>query len=67
MAWFGTRTLRIDGREGYRHCGALLADEDVTSNAGNWQWMAGADNNIRLSRVMNRGDRPGGSTRPAAT
>jgi deoxyribodipyrimidine photo-lyase len=52
-ASFLTRTLGIDWREGYRHFGALLADGDVASNAGNWQWMAGTGNNTRPNRVMN--------------
>ncbi len=52
-ASFLTRTLGIDWRHGYRHFAALLADGDVASNAGNWQWVAGTGNNPRPHRVMN--------------
>ncbi len=52
-ASFLTRDLRIDWRHGYRHFSALLADGDVASNAGNWQWVAGTGNNTRPNRVMN--------------
>jgi len=64
-----TRTLGIDWRHGYRHFAALLADGDVASNAGNWQWVAGTGNNPRPGRVMNplrqaaRFDRDGGYVR----
>ena len=52
-ASFLTRNLGIDWRHGYRHFGSLLADGDVASNAGNWQWVAGTGNNTRPNRVMN--------------
>jgi deoxyribodipyrimidine photo-lyase len=52
-ASFLTRNLGINWREGYRHFGDLLADADVASNAGNWQWVAGTGNNTRPNRVMN--------------
>jgi deoxyribodipyrimidine photo-lyase len=52
-ASFLTRNLGIDWRHGYAHFGALLADGDVASNAGNWQWVAGTGNNTRPNRVMN--------------
>jgi deoxyribodipyrimidine photo-lyase len=52
-ASFLVRTLGIDWRHGYRHFAALLADGDVASNAGNWQWVAGTGNNPRPGRVMN--------------
>ncbi len=52
-ASFLTRNLGIDWRHGYAHFGSLLADADVASNAGNWQWVAGTGNNTRPSRVMN--------------
>jgi deoxyribodipyrimidine photo-lyase len=51
-ASFLTRTLGIDWRHGYRHFGALLADGDVATNAGNWQWVAGTGHNTRPNRVM---------------
>jgi deoxyribodipyrimidine photo-lyase len=52
-ASFLTRNLGIDWRHGYAHFAALLADGDVASNAGNWQWVAGTGNNTRPNRVMN--------------
>jgi deoxyribodipyrimidine photo-lyase len=52
-ASFLVRTLGIDWRHGYRHFAALLADGDVASNAGNWQWVAATGNNPRPGRVMN--------------
>jgi deoxyribodipyrimidine photo-lyase len=52
-AHFLTRTLKINWRHGYQHFFALLADGDVASNAGNWQWAVGTGNNPRPSRTMN--------------
>jgi deoxyribodipyrimidine photo-lyase len=52
-ASFLTRNLGIDWRHGYRHFDSLLADGDVASNAGNWQWVAGTGHNTRPNRVMN--------------
>jgi deoxyribodipyrimidine photo-lyase len=52
-ASFLTRNLGIDWRQGYRHFARLLADGDVASNAGNWQWVAGTGHNRRPNRVMN--------------
>jgi deoxyribodipyrimidine photo-lyase len=52
-ASFLTRNLGIDWRHGYAHFSSLLADGDVASNAGNWQWVAGTGNNTRPNRVMN--------------
>jgi deoxyribodipyrimidine photo-lyase len=52
-ASFLTRNLGIDWRHGYAHFAGLLADGDVASNAGNWQWVAGTGNNTRPNRVMN--------------
>jgi deoxyribodipyrimidine photo-lyase len=52
-ASFLTRNLGLDWRLGYQHFAALLADGDVASNAGNWQWVAGTGNNSRPNRVMN--------------
>ncbi len=46
-ASFLTRNLGLDWRHGYRHFAALLADGDVASNAGNWQWVAGTGHNTR--------------------
>jgi deoxyribodipyrimidine photo-lyase len=52
-ASFLTRNLGLDWRHGYRHFSRLLADGDVASNAGNWQWVAGTGHNTRPNRVMN--------------
>jgi deoxyribodipyrimidine photo-lyase len=52
-ASFLTRSLGIDWRHGYRHFDSLLADGDVSNNAGNWQWVAGTGNSTRPSQVMN--------------
>ena len=52
-ASFLTRNLGIDWRHGYRRFDSLLADGDVASNAGNWQWVAGTGNDTRPNRVMN--------------
>lgn len=52
-ASFLTRTLGVDWREGARQFAALLADADVASNAGNWQWVAGTGANPRPGRVLN--------------
>jgi deoxyribodipyrimidine photo-lyase len=52
-ASFLTRNLGIDWRHGYQHFDYFLADGDVASNAGNWQWVAGTGNNTRPNRVMN--------------
>jgi len=52
-ASFLTRNLGIDWRHGYRHFRDLLADGDVASNAGNWQWVDGTGNNPRPGRVLN--------------
>jgi deoxyribodipyrimidine photo-lyase len=52
-ASFLTRNLGLDWRHGYPHFGLLLADGDVASNAGNWQWVAGTGNNTRPNRIMN--------------
>ena len=52
-AQYLTRILQIDWRLGYQHFFALLADGDVASNAGHWQWAAGTGNNPRPGRAMN--------------
>ena len=52
-ASFLTRNLGLDWRHGYQHFNSLLLDGDVSSNAGNWQWVAGTGNNTRPNRVMN--------------
>ncbi len=68
-ASFLTRNLGIDWRHGYQHFDYFLADGDVASNAGNWQWVAGTGNNTRPNRVMNplrqaqRFDKAGGYVR----
>jgi deoxyribodipyrimidine photo-lyase len=46
------KQLRIDWRLGARHFMDLLADGDVASNYGNWQWAAGTGNDTRPGRVL---------------
>jgi deoxyribodipyrimidine photo-lyase len=50
---FLTRDLNLDWKPGYRHFAHLLADGDVASNGGNWQWVAGTGHNTRPNRMMN--------------
>ena len=45
--------MEIDVALFHRHFFALLADGDVASNAGNWQWVAGTGNNPRPGQTMN--------------
>jgi deoxyribodipyrimidine photo-lyase len=52
-ASFLTRSMNIDWREGAQHFWELLADGDLASNAGNWQWVAGTGNATRRGRAMN--------------
>ena len=52
-ASFLTKTLYHDWRLGAAHFGALLADADLASNVGNWQWVAGTGNDTRPNRVLN--------------
>jgi len=61
-ASFLTRNLGVDWRHGYRHFDSLLADGDVASNAGNWQWVAGTGH-TRPNRAMNPAA-PGPAVRP---
>jgi deoxyribodipyrimidine photolyase len=46
------KQLHIDWRLGARHFMDLLADGDVASNYGNWQWAAGTGNDTRPGRVL---------------
>jgi len=48
-----TRQLRVHWTEGARHFWRLLADGDIASNAGNWQWVAGTGNDTRPGRRFN--------------
>jgi len=48
-----TRTAGVDWRSGARHYWAVLADGDLASNAGNWQWVAGTGNDPRPGRGFN--------------
>ncbi|MCX7943367.1 MAG: DNA photolyase family protein [Deltaproteobacteria bacterium] len=41
VASFLTKNLHIDWRYGERHFAELLIDYEVSSNVGNWQWIAG--------------------------
>jgi deoxyribodipyrimidine photolyase len=51
-ASFLCKRLHIDWRLGARHFMALLADGDIASNYGNWQWVAGTGNDTRPGRVL---------------
>jgi deoxyribodipyrimidine photolyase len=51
-ASFLCKRLHIDWRLGARHFMALLADGDIASNYGNWQWAAGTGNDTRPGRVL---------------
>jgi len=51
-ASFLCKQLHIDWRLGARHFMALLADGDIASNYGNWQWAAGTGNDTRPGRVL---------------
>ena len=48
-----TRTVGVDWRSGARHYWEVLADGDLASNAGNWQWVAGTGNDPRPGRGFN--------------
>ena len=50
---FLTKHLYIDWRAGAAHFARLLADADVASNIGNWQWVAGTGTDTRPNRVLN--------------
>jgi deoxyribodipyrimidine photo-lyase len=52
-ASFLTKDLYLDWRWGARHFWDLLADGEIASNAGNWQWVAGTGNDTRPNRVFN--------------
>jgi deoxyribodipyrimidine photo-lyase len=47
-----SKTLKIDWRHGLNHYDSLLSDADFSSNAGNWQWMAGTGTDTRPNRVL---------------
>jgi deoxyribodipyrimidine photo-lyase len=51
-ASFLCKQLHIDWRLGARHFMTLLADGDIASNYGNWQWAAGTGNDTRPGRVL---------------
>ncbi|WP_217913148.1 cryptochrome/photolyase family protein [Miltoncostaea marina] len=53
VASFLTKDLGIDWRRGAAHFMDLLADGDVASNAGNWQWVAGTGADTRPGRMLN--------------
>jgi deoxyribodipyrimidine photo-lyase len=52
VASFLTRTLGLDWRQGAAVFFELLVDGDVSSNVGNWQWVAGTGANTRPNRVL---------------
>ena len=47
-----TRTLGIDWRAGAEHFDRHLVDGDPSSNAGNWQWVAGTGAAPRRGRAL---------------
>jgi deoxyribodipyrimidine photolyase len=51
-ASFLCQHLHLDWRLGARHFMAWLADGDIASNYGNWQWSAGTGNDTRPNRVL---------------
>ncbi len=53
VASFLSKTLYLDWRLGAAHFAVLLADADLASNVGNWQWVAGTGNDTRPNRVLN--------------
>jgi deoxyribodipyrimidine photo-lyase len=52
-ASFLVRDLGLDWRLGAQHFLDLLADGDIASNSGNWQWVAGTGNDPRPNRMLN--------------
>jgi deoxyribodipyrimidine photo-lyase len=52
-ASFLVKDLRVDWRLGAAHFLDLLADGDIASNSGNWQWVAGTGNDTRPNRIFN--------------
>ncbi len=48
-----TKELGVDWRIGAAHFMAHLADGDVASNSGNWQWVAGTGADTRPNRRFN--------------
>lgn len=54
VASFLCKDLLVDWREGERHFRASLADGDVASNAGGWQWAAGSGTDAQpFFRIFN--------------
>lgn len=54
VASFLTKNLHIDWRYGERHFAELLMDYEVSSNVGNWQWVAGVGADPKsMYRVFN--------------
>jgi deoxyribodipyrimidine photo-lyase len=53
VASYLTRTLGLDWRLGASHFDRLLVDGDPSSNAGNWQWVAGTGANPRRGVALN--------------
>ncbi len=47
-----SKTLKIDWRHGLSHYDSLLTDADFSSDAGNWQWMAGTGTDTRPNRTL---------------
>jgi deoxyribodipyrimidine photo-lyase len=53
VASYLTRTLGLDWRLGAAHFDRVLVDGDPSSNAGNWQWVAGSGANPRRGVSLN--------------
>ena len=53
VASFLTKHLRMDWRLGAKHFSHWLVDVDVSSNVGNWQWIAGTGTDTRPNRILN--------------
>jgi deoxyribodipyrimidine photo-lyase len=53
VASYLTRTLGLDWRLGAAHFDRVLIDGDPSSNAGNWQWVAGTGANPRRGVALN--------------
>ena len=60
VASFLSRHLEIDWRIGAEWYECLLVDHDVSSNWGNWQYVAGVGNDPRAAAAAAAGGNPGG-------
>lgn len=53
VASFLTKHLHIDWRLGAEWFESMLVDYDLSSNWGNWQYLAGVGNDPRGERILN--------------